>query len=297
VGGAPVIRRCRFTANSAGMGGGAYFLGGTPVVTDCEFEGNLARGSGGAIATELVAGIIVRRCLISGNEGGTGGGVCLTTGPATIDDCDIVGNTASFGGGLVVMSAWDVTVARCDVSFNSAAVSGDGVYVSDALNLTLSSCDISGNGIGVFVQGTPSAPMRASMNWWGDASGPYHPALNPGGLGDQVTDHVEFVPWALWPGGETLPAGVAFRSISPNPFSSSTAIAFSLDAPAKLRLAVYDAAGRLVAVLHDGLHAAGVGDVPWNGRDARGVAASSGVYFVRAAAEGSRALSRAVLVR
>ena len=31
--------------------------------------------------------------------------------------------------------------------------------------------------------------------WWGSASGPYHPTLNPSGTGDVVDDDVEFDPW------------------------------------------------------------------------------------------------------
>jgi len=31
--------------------------------------------------------------------------------------------------------------------------------------------------------------------WWGSVSGPYHPALNPSGTGDEVDDGIEFDPW------------------------------------------------------------------------------------------------------
>ena len=37
--------------------------------------------------------------------------------------------------------------------------------------------------------------VDAENNWWGDASGPYHPDLNPDGLGDAVSDNVDFDPW------------------------------------------------------------------------------------------------------
>lgn len=49
-----------------------------------------------------------------------------------------------------------------------------------------------------------SGPVGAPENWWGDVSGPYHPSLNPTGLGDPVdptTLHVNlggsiaFTPW------------------------------------------------------------------------------------------------------
>ncbi|MCB0202267.1 MAG: hypothetical protein KDI03_19535, partial [Anaerolineae bacterium] len=37
----------------------------------------------------------------------------------------------------------------------------------------------------------------ATPNWWGDASGPYNAATNPGGTGDAVVGDVIFNPWAV----------------------------------------------------------------------------------------------------
>jgi hypothetical protein len=45
-----------------------------------------------------------------------------------------------------------------------------------------------------------NAPLLdATNNWWGDASGPYHPVQNPGGLGDDVGDNILFDPWLTAP--------------------------------------------------------------------------------------------------
>jgi hypothetical protein len=40
-----------------------------------------------------------------------------------------------------------------------------------------------------------STVADARYVYWGDLSGPYHPTLNPTGLGNQVSDNVNFVPW------------------------------------------------------------------------------------------------------
>jgi hypothetical protein len=40
--------------------------------------------------------------------------------------------------------------------------------------------------------------VDATNNWWGDASGPYH-ATNPAGLGNPVSDRVNFLPWLYAP--------------------------------------------------------------------------------------------------
>jgi hypothetical protein len=37
----------------------------------------------------------------------------------------------------------------------------------------------------------------ARYNWWGDSSGPYHTTLNPSGLGNAVSDYVDFDPWLV----------------------------------------------------------------------------------------------------
>ena len=265
-------------------------------MSNCEFEQNVAVGMGGAVATELVSGISIRRCDIHGNQSGTGGGVCLTTGPGTVEDCSITGNSSPFGGGVVVMSAWDVEITRCEISSNDGWDLGGGIYASDA-SVTVSACDIAGNGTGIYVQGMPSEPAHAVRNWWGDASGPYHPFLNPDGLGDAVSDHVEFEPWNATSGAGSLPPGVAFRAVSPNPFSSSTTIEYSLDAPSRLRLTVHDASGRLVTTLVDGPGAPGIHAVAWGGRDARGAQVASGVYFLRLEVAAGLSEARAVVLR
>ncbi len=68
---------------------------------------------------------------------------------------------------------------------------------------------------------------------------------------------------------------------TPNPFNPSTEIAFSIPAPERVSLRVFDAAGRLVATLFDGLAPEGTSRVAWNGRDEQGRAVGSGVYFYR----------------
>lgn len=53
---------------------------------------------------------------------------------------------------------------------------------------------ISGNtSYGVY-NATPSLTVNAEYNWWGNQSGPFH-ATNPDGLGDAVSNYVDFDPW------------------------------------------------------------------------------------------------------
>ncbi|MCX5752963.1 MAG: M14 family zinc carboxypeptidase [Candidatus Krumholzibacteria bacterium] len=68
----------------------------------------------------------------------------------------------------------------------------------------------------------------------------------------------------------------------PNPFNPATTIGYYLSRHAHVTLEVYDARGRLVASLANGQgQASGYHAMEWDGRDASGNAAASGVYFYR----------------
>lgn len=89
------------------------------------------------------------------------------------------------------------------------------------------------------------------------------------------------------------PAGaIALAPPSPNPLVRGEArFRFTLAARGPARLAVHDISGRRVATLVDGETAAGTHEARWNGRDASGAAAASGVYIVSLSA-GGRVVTR-----
>lgn len=75
---------------------------------------------------------------------------------------------------------------------------------------------------------------------------------------------------------------LALHQNHPNPFNPSTTIGYYLPAAAVVTLDVYDSTGRLVSRLVDrAAQDKGTHSVEWRGSDARGNAASSGVYFYR----------------
>jgi hypothetical protein len=78
-----------------------------------------------------------------------------------------------------------------------------------------------------------------------------------------------------------LPVALELRGNHPNPFNPSTTIEFSLPAPGKVDLIVYDITGRKVRELVSGPMGAGTHFVVWDGRDDSGRTASSGVYLSR----------------
>jgi flagellar hook assembly protein FlgD len=85
--------------------------------------------------------------------------------------------------------------------------------------------------------------------------------------------------------------------IHPNPSGSGASIAFVLETPQSVELAVYDAAGRLVATVASGELPAGSQEQTWDGTTASGEQAAAGVYFVRLKAAGKELTAKSVVVR
>lgn len=83
----------------------------------------------------------------------------------------------------------------------------------------------------------------------------------------------------------------------PNPFNPATTIPYSLAAPSGVSLHIYDAAGRMVRRLVDDVQTAGGHTASWDGRDDRGVAVASGVYFCRLRAGDVTDTRRMVLLK
>lgn len=86
----------------------------------------------------------------------------------------------------------------------------------------------------------------------------------------------------------------------PNPFNPRTVIPYDLPASAKperVRLWILDIAGRVVATLVDEEQGGGSYRVPWQGRDDRGQAVSSGVYFYVLDVGGERRTRKLVLLK
>jgi hypothetical protein len=83
------------------------------------------------------------------------------------------------------------------------------------------------------------------------------------------------------------PERFALHRNVPNPLRSGTEIAYDVPVDGgEVRLTVYDVAGRRVRVLVDGPQMAGRKSATWDGRDDRGNAVGSGVYYCQLKAPG-----------
>lgn len=84
----------------------------------------------------------------------------------------------------------------------------------------------------------------------------------------------------------------------PNPFNSSTRVAFSLDRPSSVHLQIYDAHGRVVRVLlPEVLLQAGRHELLWDGTDQEGRSLAGGVYFIKLTADGQTQIVPSLLLK
>jgi hypothetical protein len=67
----------------------------------------------------------------------------------------------------------------------------------------------------------------------------------------------------------------------PNPFNPNTIIAFTLPAIQEATLTIYDAQGKLVRNLYNGVRRSGPHSIVWDGKDDKGAPVGSGIYFYR----------------
>jgi len=96
-------------------------------------------------------------------------------------------------------------------------------------------------------------------------------------------------------GVAAIPAAPHLVAAWPNPFNPRVELALELPAATVVRVAIHDLQGRRLAILQDGLLAAGSHTLVWNGRDADGRPVASGVYVARLEA-GGRTESRKLLL-
>ncbi|MCK4350474.1 MAG: T9SS type A sorting domain-containing protein, partial [Candidatus Krumholzibacteria bacterium] len=89
----------------------------------------------------------------------------------------------------------------------------------------------------------------------------------------------------------------ALRQNWPNPFSDQTRIPFYVPAVTRVRLSVYDVAGREVARPLDDVRFEGNHEYEWDGRDDSGRRLSTGVYFLRMRTDYYEAVRKAVVIR
>jgi len=97
-----------------------------------------------------------------------------------------------FDKGIFLDRSSDNTITSNNIHTNK-----HGIYLEDSKKNEIHYNNISNNvAYGVYNKNIGSAYIvNATLNFWGDKSGPHHPTLNPNGKGDKVSNNVMFDPW------------------------------------------------------------------------------------------------------
>ncbi len=138
--------------------------------------------------------------------------------------------------------------------------------------------------------GSTIALMQAE--WSGQAAafqtatyGPLYP-IQAGALATAVEE----------PSPGSAPHVNALGQNRPNPFNPETTIPFSLAAPGRVVIRVFDIAGRIVRTLVDRVETVGPHAVRWNGKTDGGERAASGVYFYRITYPSGEATAKKLMI-
>ncbi len=348
---APIILNNTITENYASSfvssGGGIYCnysmaaISGNTITNN---SGAMAGGGGGIICIDD-EGTVITDNTITGNWCGSGGGINCDNSSPVIEDNRITLNEARWltaggnGGGIACFNSSTPTISNNIIEMNVCIGEGrgDGIYCS-ASSPTIDYCSITNNGNDGVYCGNGSSPeirycdifgnpgyglynvdsyvvIDACYNWWGDATGPYHPTLNPGGMGDTVSDCVDFNPWLTAPGIQEYARSitpVTHLQVYPNPFTKLTNIGYSiLDTGFSIEnptIGIYDVSGRLVRSPNQVSPAspcvAGRASIQnqesvlvWDGTDQSNRKLPGGVYFITLQAGEYSETEKVLLVR
>lgn len=180
---------------------------------------------------------------------------------------------------------------------NGVEIDGFPIFMSGFVRATPTICDLDGNG----TVNIALASWDKLIHVW-DMGVPYNPSLMPwptfrGNVhrdGVITTTVSTDAPPADAPGARlALPV---LHGAAPNPFNPSTTLSFDLPAQAtgRVRLRLFDAAGRMVDTLIDAPITQAARSVRWNGRDAAGRPVASGVYHALLEVDGYPSVGRAI---
>jgi hypothetical protein len=148
----PILRNCEVSGNTADLwGGGLNFRDlCSPTITGCTIIGNTTDHVGGGIHY-VDSHPTISHCTIAQNTAHSAGGgiTCHLSGESTINNCLIVGNSATSeeygrGGGIASSGCHDLTVTNCTVTANTAKLTGGGYHAWQVYQ-NLSNCIFWGN--------------------------------------------------------------------------------------------------------------------------------------------------------
>lgn len=237
IGASPTISNNTIKNNTAFYGAGIFCSECSPIVKENVIMNNAQSGTGdgGGISCWFANARITGNVIVN-NSGNDGGGISAIVSCPEIIGNTVTGNLANLGGGMYFFKSTP-TINNNIVSSNDAEY-GDGLYFYQSGG-KVNYNDIFENGCGMYI--ADPVQVNAEYNWWGDSTGPYH-ITNPYGLGDTVSDGVDFDPWLDHPVGvvEETEHHVENREVN------TTIVSGPLVLPKGTKCKVFDITGRVV---------------------------------------------------
>lgn len=177
------VTDCKFSGNTANLGGAIYTSINDLTLSGCEFNNNTATSFGGALlAHQTAVALTVTSCKFVGNStsgAGIGGGAMHTECPSLlIQNTQFEGNTAERGGAINLAGPNSATweLVGCTFSNNtSTSLGGGGIAVyylstSNTGDCLMTNCTFSGNaangtgnGGGLYVRAGNNTTINAEL--------------------------------------------------------------------------------------------------------------------------------------
>jgi len=310
----------KWNTATAGAGGGILSWSSSPLIIENLITENTGV-EGGAICCENPSIPAVEHNLIADNTAAEkGGGILCVSSSPSLDGNTIAGNQAAQGGGISCRGYSIVTIVNT-VLWGDHASTDPEIHVEGEASVSGTYSDVAGGWSGegnidvdpLFVPGPRGDYYLSQM----ESGQPWQSPCVDGGdtisaVPERTTRTDELCEeWPVdmgyhYPGCLVLvdeeSRVIASRHSCylghnyPNPFCSSTTIAYSLAVPTEVTIAVYDVRGALVRTLVSEYAAAGQHVAVWDGRNQRGHRVGSGVYFCCLSTERHTETRRMVLL-
>ncbi|MBI3788504.1 MAG: right-handed parallel beta-helix repeat-containing protein, partial [Ignavibacteriales bacterium] len=161
----------------------------------------LRQNAGYGFYADLSLSFVIDSCIVSGN---TAGGILIgVNSTATVTSSVVDSN----GTGIFIGNSASPTVQKNNIRRNNVGIQFTGV---GATQPTIKQDTIANNTTWGFLNTSATTTVLARQNYWGSDTGPFHSTLNPTGLGDKISNNVDFQPWS------TLAAPLAVTQIAAN---------------------------------------------------------------------------------
>ncbi|NQT34417.1 T9SS type A sorting domain-containing protein [bacterium] len=300
----PTIFNSQISSNSASSGGGVYCnTNSLPALTDVDIIGNSAESMGGGIVCSRASNMRLVRVVVAENSADSlyGGGIYLGAAEMEIINTTVAQNsTNGNGGGLFILGIAELTVTNSIFYDNSPDQAYQRGSPDPAPVITVSYTNFEGGSNGFVIAGNGdlewlNGNINADPLFRQTEEGDYFlrvnsPCIDTGDprssrdpddtradMGANFYDHRE----GITDFTGLSPSGFGLVAAYPNPFNSFANIVFETDCRRIISIDIFDASGRKVVEMVNGVYGMGRHSVVWN----TGII-PSGLYIVRLHSDG-----------